>query len=350
MSKISDSQKLHNHQEDPKNTEVFKKAAISIDFILYIIKKVGKYIEKIAENLSNLPEPSTTYDAVEALSTAQNAFIVSRNIVINLLPSKSLCDESLHTQFWNLHSAYMVHHYDALILLEHSLISALMGYYTVAYVELRSVLEDIVRGIIFDLITIPKYRNNAKEIEKIKGFGDSKGFNDLVKVLSELADKRLDTSIQVFDIIDNELKDFNPESKFTKLLVQLKEWNIIDGDILGKINNLYVELSRYVHRIHPMFSEVGKRIITDRDWLELEPVPEELFRYLKYFTEICGWMAYLTIRDYITDMQDVIFNKCIDRQALYKIIKDVEGLGNSCSWEKTYKILKQIIEMKNTSN
>ena len=55
------------------------------------------------------------------------------------------------------------------MLLRHSLLSAFTGYYSVAFTELRNAMESIVRGAIFDLLAIPKYRRNAKTIE-IKGF------------------------------------------------------------------------------------------------------------------------------------------------------------------------------------
>ena len=151
----------------------------------------------------------------------------------------------------------------------------------------------------------------------------------------------------IFDIINNELKNFNPKTSFAKLLKQLKQWDIINGEIFRNIHGLYAKLSRYVHRFHPNYSEVGKRVLMGKDWVELEPVPEELFTYFQNFVEICGWATYITIKDFSIDLQMDKYYRCIDKDLLEYLAKDVEELGQIAdSWRIVLMELKSLITNK----
>ena len=339
----------YSYQDDSK-LEFYIKVASSIDFILYIIKYASQNINRLAENLSELPEPYMTPAAAEILDNVKKSIFLFRRLSTSLIPSETLCNEDIKNAFLNLHSAYIAYHYDALILLEHSLFSALMGYYTAAYIELRSILEDVIRGIIFDLIAVPKYREEVKELIKIKGYEntDSMGFDKLLLLLeNKLKNNRPELSVIIFDIINNELKNFNPKTSFAKLLKQLKQWDIINGEIFRNIHGLYAKLSRYVHRFHPNYSEVGKRVLMGKDWVELEPVPEELFTYFQNFVEICGWATYITIKDFSIDLQMDKYYRCIDKDLLEDLAKDVEELGQIAdSWRIVLMELKSLITNK----
>ena len=339
----------YSYQDDSK-LELYKKVASSIDFILYIIKYASQNINKLAENLSELPEPYMTPAAAEILYNVKKSIVLFRELSTSIIPSETLCNEDTKNDFLNLHSAYIAYHYDALILLEHSLFSALMGYYTAAYIELRSVLEDVIRGIIFDLIAIPKYREKVKELIKIKGYEniDSMGFGELLFLLkSKLKNNRPELSVIIFDIINNELKNFNPKTSFAKLLKQLKQWNIINAEIFRNIHDLYAKLSKYVHRFHPNYSEVGKRILMGKDWVKLEPVPQELFTFFQNFIEICGWATYITIMDFSVDLQIDKYYKCIDRNFLKDLARDMEELGRTAnSWKFVLIKLKSLFTIR----
>lgn len=63
-----------------------------------------------------------------------------------------------------------VYIYDAIMLMKFSLLSAFVGYYSVAYNELRCAMENLVRGVVFDLLALSEYRSKSEKLKEIKGF------------------------------------------------------------------------------------------------------------------------------------------------------------------------------------
>ncbi|MCD6301386.1 MAG: hypothetical protein J7L82_04870 [Staphylothermus sp.] len=336
---------------ETSSVEELKKVSRMMDFVLYLIRSINEHIARLCDNLESLPAEFTTPGVAIVVNDVMDSMKVSIDLITKLMPSSKICNKEKYREFWYLHSALIFYHYDAMMLVRHSLLSAFTGYYSVASTELRNAMESIVRGMIFDLLAIPEYRRNAKELKKIKGFRNAGSFSELLDILERrLGNKRPETSVEIFDIIDEELKDFNPEATFIKLLLQLKEWDIIDSELLRDLDSYYVKLSELAHRVHPKFSEVGIRAEAQRDWLDLEPVPEEILIYLYNFIELNGLFTYLVLKVFSIDLIREEFRKCIDFTELEQDLDSVIKLANSySSWKRVKDLLEQLEINKNVS-
>jgi len=330
-----------NHSFTKKDIE---KLAHVVDSISYFIKMLSEMMEKLYESIEALPPQfSSTIGAAKVLSNAFDSLGHLANITANILSSKNSCKKLYDKFLLYLHSALLYHYYEATMLLKHSLLSAFTSYYSLAYSELRMSMETLVRGLIYDLLAIPRYRKNAEELFKIKGYKNAKGFPELLNIINKkLGDNRPELSATILDIIDNELQDFNPKSTFTKLISQLKAWSIIGNDEFEELRNYYEELSKYSHRPHPKFLDVGIRITANKDWLELEPVPGKLSEFLIKFTDINGWFAYLVLKTYYVDLVNSNYLKCINQEILKKIAYGIEELKTYKSWQKVKEIIDNI--------
>jgi len=298
----------------------------------------------LSKNLESLPDAFPTMNVAEVVSDAMDSLNASGGLIVEIMPSSKLCSEKMYRRFWGLHSALLFYYYDAFMLLRHSVLSAFTGYYSVASTELRSAMESTMRGTIFDLLAIPEYRRNAKELQKIKGFGGEPSFNELLGMLEEkLDDKRLKASIKIFDIIDEKLNRFNPGASFVKLVNQLRDWSIIDDEIIKDMNSYYTELSKRSHRVHPKFSETGMRVMAQRDWIDLEPVPEELLTYLHYFIDLNGLSTYLTLKVFSIDLVRDDFKGCINWSELNEKKGQVVKLARIYRfWERVERLLNEL--------
>jgi len=326
------------------NAEVLRKVARIIDSIIFLVRLINEHITRLCRSLESLPEEFTIWDIAKVMNDAMDSITTSTSLIANIAPSSKLCGEERSRDFWNLHAALIIYHLEALMLLKHSLLSAFTGYYSAASIELRSAMESVVRGVVFDLLAIPEYRKNVKELQKIKGFRGAKSFPELIELLEKrLGDKRSKVSVEIFDMIDKELEEFNPESAFTKLLLQLKDWGVIDDKLLEDIDSYYAELSRLVHRAHPRSSEVDIRVAAKRDLLDLEPVPEELFTYLHWFADLNGLFTYLVLKVFSIDLVQEDFKRCIDWSELSQDMQVASKLAETYDfWKRVIEVLEQL--------
>ncbi len=212
-------------------------------------------------------------------------------------------------------------------------------------------LESIVRGIIFDLLAIPDYRDKAETLVKIRGFRGNPSFKELINLLDKAKGSERFSSVSIFDIIDRELRKFNPEASFVRLLKQIKEWNIIDDEAFRDIEKYYEKLSQYTHRVHPKDTEIGLRILADKDWIdELEPVPEMLAMYVRDAISLIGICFYLVLRVFILDYKKELA-RCLDEKGLAKVLSKIEKLGKYYKpWERVAKISKELVATLNLNN
>ncbi|RLE66701.1 MAG: hypothetical protein DRJ47_01655 [Thermoprotei archaeon] len=329
-----------------KNT-VNELAAVAhvVDFMVYLVKTISEHLDMLCKNMESLPGTFSTTGIAMLVDEVMDSMNELAGLIIRILPSDKKGCEDKYKEFWNLHTVLMSYHYDALMLIRHSLLSALIGYYSVAFSELRSAMESIVRGAVFDLLAIPEYRKETTELQKIKGFKGDEGFLELLKLLEKkLGDRRPNLSIEIFGIMDEELKNFNPRASFIGLLKQLMMWGIIDDELFREATEYYTELSKHTHRVHPRFSEIGSRIVTDRDWIELEPVPEELFSYLYSFANLNGLFTYLVLKVLSIDLVHEEYKNCIDREKLKEDIRRISKMAREYkTWKKTRELLKKLM-------
>ena len=215
-----------------------KEIVHGVDFITYLFGIISEHIKGIRRNLSELPEILPSQSILSPLGHLSDS-ITTLDQIGFFIPSNQQCENEFKT-FFDYHSALIVYYDEFRMLIRHSLISAFTGHYSVAYVELRMALESIVRGIIFDLLAVPDYRNKAEILLGIKGFKSSPSFKELITLLSETKGSERFSSVSIFDIIDRKLKEFNPEASFAKLLKQIKKGVIdIDSEVFGDVEEYY---------------------------------------------------------------------------------------------------------------
>jgi hypothetical protein len=319
-----------------------------VDFIAALTGLVAGSLNSLYKSLIGLPEKFPSLEVLKLMHDAQS----SLNLLLNIDacgPSERCKD--VNEKFWNYHSALTVYYLECIILAMHSALSAFTGHYTVAYTELRSALESAVTGAVFDLLAIPQNRESAKVLVGIRGFAhggkEAPSFKELVKYLEEkYGEKRVERSSEILEAIDTELKDFNPKFSFIGLLKQLENWKIIDSETCEFIRGVYVALSEYVHRVHPLSTETVTRLFLNKDLFPLEPIPERLDAFLTDFVEINGLLFYLFLKTLWQDIQDPTYTKCFETGRIGELAERVRELAKKGyeAWHRNLVEVEQLLK------
>jgi len=197
---------------------------------------------------------------------------------------------------WHSKSAFLTYHYVAYDQAHRAFLEALAGYYNVANIILRSVLELITRGAFWECLAHKKFRENAKVIEKVKvKVGNSEKtildwLNDIIQLKPEIESELEETSGGIFD----KIAPLFEKPEFERLIIalkprivieQLSAWGILDPYQQDDIYEIYKELSREVHVI-PDKTDIGRRLLHEKEIFEVEIIPEELERFLRLLHRI----------------------------------------------------------------
>jgi hypothetical protein len=202
----------------------------------------------------------------------------------------SLCAPNRPGVNWHSKSAFLTYQWEAFHLAHRSFLEALSGYYNAAYILLRSTLELLVKGALWECMAHESLRDKATLLDKVKGKRKSlrDWIEDLIKQKPSLKKELQETSGAIFDktaiiFSDPEFqKQFIHIPSFSEVLEQLIELQIIDipnaFDVI--YDNLYRDLSKDVHVV-PDATDMGRRLLVETDFLEIEVIPSELAKYLK---------------------------------------------------------------------
>ena len=207
----------------------------------------------------------------------------------------SFCLPSQAGVSWHSRSAFLTYHWEAFHQAHRSFLEALSGYYNAAYVLLRSTLELLLRGAFWECLAHTSLREKATLLDK--GKGKRKSVKDWIDALIERqasVEKDLEeTSAAIFDktailFSDPEFqKQFVHMPAFPVIIKQLIEWQVIDIDNSFHVvyENLYQDLCRDVHVV-PDATDVGRRLLTERDFMEIEVILDELTKYMNALHEL----------------------------------------------------------------
>lgn len=332
-------------QEIPPK-EFLERIIGGVDAIIYLIDEYVEMLQRMSESLKKLPEYGGSPEVLELLNNTQNALWALSRITVGLVPREKDDNERISSEFFNMRSAFITYQYEGTMLLRYALVLAFSGLYSAAYVVMRCALESVIRGVIFDLLVIPECREKAYKLCEIKGYGESsKGFEELIKLLEKtFGNSRPETSIEIFDLIDSRLKEFNPEVKLHKMLKQLVLWNILTRSEMRKLYEIYEYLSKYVHKTKIDFSEVGRRLKADRNWIDFEPIPMELSLLLKRFVDLCGWVAYITAKTFGIDLKDKKYYRLLNFEELKRALEiSKEFAEEYISWARLIEYIEKDI-------
>jgi len=174
-------------------------------------------------------------------------------------------------------------------------LEALSGYYNSAYVLLRSTLELLLRGAFWECLAHKESRERATILDKRKGRRRSliDWIGSLIESKPSIEEDLEETSAAIFDriaiLFDNTefQKQYVDLPSFATIIQQLMEWEVID--LPNSFDKLYVEiygnLSKEVHSV-PDTTDVGRKLVLDKDFMETQVIISELDQYLKLLHEI----------------------------------------------------------------
>jgi len=219
---------------------------------------------------------------------------------------------------WHSKSAFLTYHYVACDQAHRSFLEALAGYYNVANIVLRSVLELVIKGALWECLAHRKFRENAKVIEKearVK-IGESRRtildwLNGIIQLKPEIEDELEEISAGIFDKITPLFKDPELEKlvivlKPRVVINQLSAWKILDPYKQDEVYKIYKKLSQEVHVI-PNKMDVGRRLLRKKRIFEVEIIPGELEEYLKVLHRIMDIAIVIELNvlsDWITQLKD----------------------------------------------
>ena len=219
---------------------------------------------------------------------------------------------------WHSKSAFLTYHYVACDQAHRSLLEALAGYYNVANIILRSVLELVIKGAFWECLAHKKFRENAKVVEKEARVKIDESertildwLNDIIRLKPETEDELEEVSGGIFDKIaplfkDPELEKLVIALKPRVVINQLSAWKILDPYKQDEVYKIYRKLSREVHVI-PDKMDVGRRLLYKKIIFEVEIIPEELEEFLKVLHRIMDIAIVIELNvlsDWITQLKD----------------------------------------------
>ena len=189
-------------------------------------------------------------------------------------------------------SAFLIYHSEAFDQAHRSLLEALLGYYNAAYTLLRNALELILKGAFWECMAHKKYRDRAEIIRKTRAkIGNSKKtlidwLSDIIRQKPPIEEELEKTSAGIYDKIsplfeDETLRKVVPNVR--SIVEQLADWEIFDPiqEIINPVEyvyDFYRELSADVH-VAPDKTNIGKRLLAEKELFETEVIPDELNRY-----------------------------------------------------------------------
>ncbi len=219
---------------------------------------------------------------------------------------------------WHSKSAFLTYHYVACDQAHRSFLEALAGYYNVANIILRSVLELVIKGAFWECLSHKKFRENAGVIEKETGvkIRDSRRtildwLRDVVQLKPEIEDGLEQTSAGIFDKIaplfeEPELERLVIALKPRIIIEQLSVWKILDPYKQDDVHRVYKKLSQEVHVI-PDKTDIGRRLLHEKDIFEVKVIRKELEEFLKLLHRVMDIAIVIELNilsDWIIQLED----------------------------------------------
>lgn len=310
-------------KEKEMNNEIFKKA-FNHTLTELEIYNITESIKK-----GNFEMISKAHDSIHEF-----IYLAPLSVTTN----KNLDEKSAFLKVYLFEIFYAVHN---------SFLMTLMGFYNASYVLLRTTLELLIKGALWECLAHKKFRNKSEILRKNKiKIGKLKKtiidwLNEIIERKPSIEKKLEETSAAIFDKIyplpkDPTLKKLIPPPKIC--INQLNEWGIFNpvSDAKNRIYNFYSRLSANIHVV-PDEIDVGRRLLSQKDLYEIEIIPDELNNYCKQLQEIMdiGIVIELNIlQDLITQNKEVQNN-------LKERLKLLEDLHLPFAYKKLSSLVKE---------
>jgi len=214
---------------------------------------------------------------------------------------------------WQTRSAFLTYHQEIFNSAHRSLIEALCSFYNTAFVLLRSTLELILKGTLFECLAHREFRNNSKVLEK-----DEQGarlinlLNKVMRDKPDVEDELEKVSGTIHDIVMVVIENQKYRPSILTLVKQLSQWKLLEPIEYWRkeVVELYKKLSADVHVV-PDRTDVGRVLLTK---------PENLFKAKKVMPNVLA--EYLDCLKRIMDIGIVIeLNVLKDNVKIYKEVE-----------------------------
>lgn len=242
---------------------------------------------------------------------------------------------------WRPKSAFLTYHWDAFHQAHRSFLEALSGHYNAGYALLRTTIELLIRGAFWECFAHEKFRNNAKKLyENREGKSLRKWINHIITLKPSVKEELENTSAGIFDKISPLFKDPELRKKcippIRTMIGQLEEWKILDAmpNPSKTVYEFYNELSADIHVV-PARTDIGRRLLSQKDLFESEVIPSELTSYMKLLSQVIDVSAIIelnVLKEWLPANENMK-NKLKDRLSV------LEGLGLKYSVKKLRKII-----------
>jgi hypothetical protein len=231
------------------------------------------------------------------------------------LPSQRVDGGNIN--FWHQKSAFLTYQFQVFEQAHRSL-ESLSGHYNSGYILLRSTLELLLKGTLWECLAHRRFRDDAaiiKEHGKVK-IGERKitildWLSEVFKLDPSIEHDFEETSGAIFDKIspildDKELRKLIP--KLNVIIKQLSYWGVFYPMEypVDKIHGIYDKLSADVHVI-PDKTDIGRRLLYGENLFETEIIIKELQKYIETLYElidICMVVELNVLENYITQSSE----------------------------------------------
>lgn len=210
---------------------------------------------------------------------------------------------------WHSRAAFLLYHQEAFHLAHRSLIEALCASYQVAFTLLRSTLEAVLRGALYEGLAHEESRKSARALDSDKHSRELK--RRIEEVLGKHPDyaKGLeDNSAGILDVLEpiNTILRLRP--KIRTMVTQLDEWGRfkpIEDPVSSIYDRIYRKLSDYVHAL-PDATDIGARLLTAPEDLfdEYKVMPDKLREHLQLLHEVMDTSMVIMINVLIDGFED----------------------------------------------
>jgi hypothetical protein len=244
-------------------------------------------------------------------------------------------------------SAFATYQWETFDQAHSSFIEALSGCYNPANSLLRNTLELVIKGAFWECIAHEKFRENAKVISektgaRIEGVKRTliDWFNDIFEEKASIKEELEKNSIIIFDKIsplfeDEELGRVIPSMK--KMIEQLDYWKIFIPiqEAMNYVYGVYKELCKDVH-VNPDRTNIGRRLLANRELFEVEVIPEELNKYAETLLKIIDIGIVVSLNVLVEFIKDVDHTKIWLKERL--------GTVRELDLDYTAKRIEEIVE------
>ncbi|SRR5579875_999519 len=225
-----------------------------------------------------------------------------RNLIDTFVGLGSLI--SRPSESYQRNTVFLVYLWEAWHSSRRSLIESLSGHYNAGFILLRSTLELMVKGVVYQCLSQKKFRENANFLRDKKDVYILR-LDELLVNQAHLVEEFNSSAISTFDKLEKSFADYRPNVKH--FLSQILQWHLLDG-IEISTNDLYSDfygrLSSDVH-VMPNSTDTGRAIKSgETAFGDKHVIDEALLEYLNSVTQIIDLVMIITLNWIKENIQD----------------------------------------------